>query len=362
MTKFHEPAMRRYLNDIGRHPLMTADEEIRCGKLVQEAQMLQELERPLTSLELRLLKRAERAKKRFVEANLRMVVTIAKKYASPHLQSTELLDLIQEGSLGLMRAVELYDPTRGYKFSTYAYWWIRQAMTRALGQKDPIIRLPHAVVDKILRMKKTVREETQRLGRAPTRKELAEKLDLSVDELDELRAKSLPAMSLDYKVGNDEQNSLIDVIADPNSLELWDEDMQLEIALNQDLLRSSLLRLKDREQELICRRYGLNGFTPTTLTKIADGWGVSRERVRQLLTKAQNVLKLQMRIQLQAANHIGMPTAQAVPAKELVASPDEFAPLGVLVPEHLPMKQRQALWSAPVPQHAKQPCAVSTAA
>lgn len=354
--------MRRYLNDIGRHTLMSAEEEIRCGKLVQDALALQQLERPLTTTEQRLIKRAERAKKRFVEANLRMVVTIAKKYASPHLQSTELLDLVQEGSLGLMRAVELYDPTRGYKFSTYAYWWIRQAMTRALGQKDPMIRLPHAVVDKVLKMKKIVRQESQRLGRAPSRHELAEQLKMTVEELDELTAKAQPAVSLDFKIGDDEQNSLLDHIADPHSYDLWDETMQLEIALQRDVIHTSLAKLNERDQELISRRFGLNGFEPTTLEAIAKGWGVSRERVRQLLTRAQRVLRLQMLNQFQAANRIGTATTQSGVEKVRSGVPLAQQPVGMLVPEDLPMAQRQALWSAPIQPHATQPYAKSTAA
>lgn len=354
--------MRRYLNEIGRHPLMTADEEIRCGKLVQEAMALQALERPLTSPEQRLIKRAERAKKRFVEANLRMVVTIAKKYASPHLQSIELLDLVQEGSMGLMRAVELYDPTRGYKFSTYAYWWIRQAMTRALGQKDPMIRLPHAVVDKVLKMKKIVRQESQRLGRAPSRQELAEQLNMSVEELDELTAKALPAISLDYKIGDEDQSSILDNIADPHSYDLWDETMQLEIALQKDIIHTSLAKLNERERELICKRFGLNGFEPTTLEAIGKEWGISRERVRQLLSRAQRVLMIQMRTQFEAANRIGTTTAQTGPITAPSVGKQAPQLLGMLVPEDLPMPQRKALWSAPIPQHAKPPCAISTAA
>lgn len=363
MIPFNQPAVRRYLNDIGRHPLMTPAEEIACGKLVQEANALLELDRQLTPSERKILKRAERAKKRFIEANLRMVVSIAKKYANSYLQSLELLDLVQEGSMGLMRAVDMYDPTRGYKFSTYAYWWIRQAMTRALGQKEPMIRLPHSMVDNILKMKKVVREQSQKLGRMPSKTEIAAILNVTEQQLEELVGRSLPVVSLNLTCGNDDENSLLDIIADPESLISWDEAFYLQVGLRHDSLNQSLMRLNDRDRDLICMRYGLMGHEQTTLTKIGERQGVSRERIRQLLTKAENKLKIEMNRELTKAKliHAGETPNEADEALSCDASVNDDS-LPPALPETLPMQDRQALWRAPVRQHAARPCAKLTAA
>lgn len=363
MIPFNQPAVRRYLNDIGRHPLMTPAEEIECGKLVQEALALQQLDRALTTRERNVVKRAERARKRFVEANLRMVVTIAKRYAGQNLQSIELLDLVQEGSMGLMRAVEMFDPTRGYKFSTYAYWWIRQAMTRAIGQKDPMIRMPHAIVDKVVNMKRVVREESQKLGRAPTKDEIAAILDISLAQLDELVARSLPAVSLNLTCGSDDENTLLDIIADPASAGEWEEALQLELALRQDILRNSLMRLSDRDRELLCMRYGLMGYEPTTYGKMGEAQGVSRERIRQLITQAHNRLKVEMDRELVASARIGTVAKPAALAKESFRTvPAPLPGLPPLLPETLPMQNRQQVWNAPVPRRGSQPSAKLTAA
>ena len=363
MIPFNQPAVRRYLNDIGRHPLMTPSEEIECGKLVQQAMALQQLDRALTKQERNVVRRAERARKRFVEANLRMVVTIAKRYAAQNLQSIELLDLVQEGSLGLMRAVEMYDPTRGYKFSTYAYWWIRQAMTRAVGQKDPMIRMPHAIVDKVVHMKRVVREESQRLGRAPTKDEIANALQISVTQLDDLVTRSLPAVSLDLRCGEDDDNSLLNIIADPYSLDLWDEALQFEIAMRRTALHNSLLRLNERDRELLCMRYGLQGYEPTTYGKIGELQGVSRERIRQLLTQASNRLRIEINRELAAAAQIGTVAKPTAPAKESLRRVHATSPaLPPALPETLPVRDRQQLWRSPTPRRGSRPSAKLTAA
>lgn len=285
-------AMGRYLDEIGKHPLMTPAEEIEQGKLVREAVALAALERPLTPKERMAVRRGERAKRRFVEANLRLVVSAAKRYYGMNLKFHDLLDLVQEGSIGLMRATEMFDPARGYKFSTYAYWWIRQAMTRSISQKERLIRLPGSVADKAQQLSRTMRDESIRLGRPPTREELAVALDIKREELETLMLRGAPVLSLDAVLTDDDSSStLISVVADPVSLERDDDDIRLQIALNSPTLAECLARLEERERYAIVRHFGLDGAAPDTMMEISKVFGLSRERVRQIVTKAQLKLR-----------------------------------------------------------------------
>ena len=235
--------MDSYLNEIARYPLMTPEEEIRLGKLVQQMVKLKQLERELTPEERQLVRRGERAKRRFIEANLRLVVYIAKRYAARQPINMDILDLVQEGSVGLMRAVEMYDPNRGYKFSTYSYWWCRQAMSRALQVQERLIRRPHTVIDLAGKLPKVITEESQRLGRTPTTKELAAKLKVKASEIELLVERGRAVLSLDNVCSNNDNKAIVEIIADPNSLNKDMADDALELEMQTPVLELGLSTL-----------------------------------------------------------------------------------------------------------------------
>lgn len=364
MIKNHEsPAISRYLEDIARHPLMTAAEEIQLGKVVQEAIALESLGRPLTKAEQRLCKRGERAKKRFIEANLRLVVSLAKKYASRNLAFIELMDLVQEGSIGLMRAVEMFDPSRGYKFSTYSYWWIRQAMSRAIAQKERILKVPCSIVDKINKINKVSRQESQRLGRMPNRAELAAALETTEAELDLMLERGSPMLSLDAVRKESDTVTLLDQIADPASLDRSEEEMLLELSINSSTLQLCMEKLEDKEQHLLRLRFGFDGKQRATYTEVGQELGVSRERARQIITKAS--IKLKVYLRQAGLDPAGSPRGltQNAPAKALpVVKPVMSNNAGRLVPEQLALSARQAVWTSPARRRSQSPSELSTVA
>ncbi len=258
-------SLRLYLRSIGRVDLLTADEEIGLAKRIERGDM--------------------RAKRHMVEANLRLVVSIAKGYLGRGLG---FLDLIQEGSLGLIRAVEKFDYRRGYKFSTYATWWIRQAVTRAIADKARTIRIPVHMVEKLNRVTHVERQLVQRLGREPEPAEIAAELRCSVrDVRDILRVAQMP-VSLEKPIGDDEESELGDFVADETAespLESATESM-----LRQDI-RRALKVLPEREREVIELRFGLTGSEPMTLEEVGRAFGVTRERIRQIETNTLKKLK-----------------------------------------------------------------------
>lgn len=285
--------LRAYLNNIGRHPLMTPAEEISCGKAIQAARELRELDRPLTSQEQRIIKRGERAKQRFITGNLRLVVSVAKRYT--HLCDFMLMsDLIQEGSIGLMRATELFDPSRGYKFSTYCYWWIRQGITRAMNNQERSIRRPSSVCELGARMKKAVIAETVRLGRPPTRAELAAASRTSVAEIETYIERACNTTSLDAIISNTEETSFGQCVADPVSLEDDKFTDEFDIDFQGPVFKACLLRLSDVERISVEMRYGLDGKEPRTLKQIGEHVHLSRERVRQLIDRSMVKLRIDL--------------------------------------------------------------------
>ena len=287
--------VRSYLRDIGRVPLLTHEQEITLGRQVQDLMDIEALQTELesrdgdmpsadklaqasglTSLQLkRKLQHGRRAKERMVSANLRLVVSVAKKYTKRNM---ELLDLIQEGTIGLVRGVEKFDPTRGYKFSTYAYWWIRQGITRAIAEKSRTIRLPIHITEMLNKLKKGQRELSQELGRTPTVTELAEYVELPEDDVKDLMCRARQPVSLEMKVGDGDDTELLELLAGDADL----PSDQVEDDCMKGDLRSLLGQLPHLQEQVLRMRYGMDGEDPMSLTGIGRILGMSRDRVRNL--------------------------------------------------------------------------------
>jgi len=282
-----------YLSTIGRVPLLTAAEEIELAHHVQAGKRLLEVDAAeRTPKHKRQLRMAQRARDRMMAANLRLVVSVAKKYQN---QGLELLDLVQEGAIGLERAVDKFDPAMGYKFSTYAYWWIRQGMTRAIDNSARTIRLPIHISEKLSKMRRISRELSHRLGRQPNRLELSHAMDMRPEELEELITQSAPCASLDaHARGDEDRSTLGELIADPASNQHMDS---MDRHLQKEHLGAWMAQLNEREQKIIKLRFGLEGAEPLTLAEIGRLINVSRERVRQLESKAIMKLRLMSNVQ-----------------------------------------------------------------
>lgn len=285
--------VRLYLQDIGRVDLLTQEQELTLARLVQRREQLLREGDPdkdepgkdeLADKERRLtLHRGKRAKERMIQANLRLVVSVAKKYQR---RGMDLLDLVQEGTLGLERAVERFDPTRGFRFSTYAYWWIRQGITRALASQSRTIRLPVHITEKLNRIKRAQRELSARLGRLPCVAEIAQELNLSEALIRETLLQLPKPVSLEARVGKEHDMQLGDLLEDGHGTP--EQELARE-QLHNDL-EALLEDLSSREAEVIRQRFGLVDDTPRSLTEIGAAMQLSRERVRQIESRA--LLKL----------------------------------------------------------------------
>jgi RNA polymerase nonessential primary-like sigma factor len=284
--------VRVYLNGIGRTALLTAAQEVELAKGIEAGVFAQhmlesdDMVEGSSQAELRALVRdGHRAKNHLLEANLRLVVSLAKRYTG---RGMPLLDLIQEGNLGLIRAVEKFDYTKGFKFSTYATWWIRQAITRGMADQGRTIRLPVHLVEQVNKLSRIKRDLHQQLGREATHEELAREVGLTPEKVSDLLDHARDPVSLDMPVGSEEDAPLGDFIEDG---EATDAESAVISGLLHDDLRRVLATLDDREQSVIRLRYGLDDGQPHTLDQIGKRFGLSRERVRQIEREVMSKLR-----------------------------------------------------------------------
>lgn len=288
--------VRMYLKEIGKIPLINQQEEVRLAKLVETGKAAKEqielYHEGELDLELDDLKQLEElvldgedAKNALVEANYRLVVSIAKKYTNRGLL---FLDLIQEGNMGLIRAVDKFDYEKGFKFSTYATWWIRQAITRAVADQARTIRIPVHMVETINKMARITRQLTQDLGREPTPDEIGEKMDMTGEKIQNIQRISREPISLESTVGEEEDSSLGDFISDGSTLNPHESMLQdMTIQALDEILET----LTDREEKVLRLRYGLFDGKTYTLEEVGREFGVTRERIRQIEAKAMRKLK-----------------------------------------------------------------------
>jgi len=284
--------VRMYLKEIGKVALLTAQDEVDLSKKMADGEMARDrltsgekLSETQVREQLALQRRGEGAKRHLVEANLRLVVSIAKRYVG---RGMAFLDLIQEGNLGLIRAVEKFDYTKGFKFSTYATWWIRQAITRAIADQARTIRIPVHMVETINKLVRIQRQLLQDLGREPTAEEIAQQMELTAERVREIQKISQEPVSLETPVGEEEDSHLGDFIEDAEAV------VPLERAsfrLLQEQLEMVLHTLSEREKEVIRLRFGLVDGQPRTLEEVGKKFGVTRERIRQIESKTLSKLR-----------------------------------------------------------------------
>ncbi|MBF2007288.1 RpoD/SigA family RNA polymerase sigma factor [Chlorogloeopsis fritschii PCC 9212] len=302
----YDDAVGAFFKEMARYPLLKPDEEV---ELARRVRFLEEVNELYASLEKKLghqptkeniathleitekqlehrLYQGRVAKRKMIRSNLRLVVSIAKRYLN---RGVPFLDLIQEGAMGLNRATEKFDPDKGYKFSTYAYWWIRQAITRAIANDARTIRLPIHIVEKLNKLKKAQRELKQRLGRNPSEAEMAEALEIPAQQLRQLQQLRRQALSLNHRVGKEEDTELMDLLED-------EDNQSPEAKMNESMMRQEIWEvlgdvLTPREKDVISLRYGLTTSEPCTLEEVGNMFNLSRERVRQIQSKAMRKLR-----------------------------------------------------------------------
>jgi RNA polymerase primary sigma factor len=296
-------SVRAYLKQIGKVALLNAEEEVELAKRIEaglysaeRTRKAEEENEKLTTQMRRdlrwIIRDGERAKNHLLEANLRLVVSLAKRYTG---RGMAFLDLIQEGNLGLIRAVEKFDYTKGYKFSTYATWWIRQAITRAMADQARTIRIPVHMVEVINKLGRIQRELLQDLGREPTPEELAKEMDITPEKVLEIQQYAREPISLDQTIGDEGDSQLGDFIEDSEAVVAVDA---VSFTLLQDQLQSVLATLSEREAGVVRLRFGLTDGQPRTLDEIGQVYGVTRERIRQIESKTMSKLRHPSRSQV----------------------------------------------------------------
>ena len=282
-------SLKDYLNEIARYPLLTVDQEIQYGRRIAKMRELQQLERELTTEEKRLVRSGQRARERFIQCNLQLVVHVAKKYEARRRKSLEIMDLIQEGNIGLARAVELFDYSRGYNFSTYAYWWIKKGIQRALSQNDSMIRLPTGLHDLLTKIAKVHTELGHQFCRTPTLREIADRVGIDINVIYDAMQRSYAVCSLDVVPSTSDSVSLIDMIADPQSTVNYDElSISHQAQQMMDLMDKYL---DDRSKFVIVNR---RLQKPVSWRELESATGVSGARLQQIERVAMLRLKLML--------------------------------------------------------------------
>lgn len=291
LSSIAEDTLRIYLAEAGRAALLTAAEEVELAQAIEAGR---QAERELQTSELsrdqrahleHLKRQGEQARRRLVEANLRLVVSIARKYVGRGLT---LLDLIQEGNIGLMRAIEKFDWRRGFKLSTYATWWIRQAISRAVADQSRAIRLPVHLLESLGQINQAERRLTMELGRPPTDQEIAQAIDLPLDRVEAIRRSAQPPASLDRAMGDEEGSSLGDLVPDDRQASPF---AITSVNLLREAIQDAIGQLSQRERDVLRLRYGLDDGQPRTLEEVGRELGVTRERIRQIEAHAIRKLR-----------------------------------------------------------------------
>lgn len=286
----YNSSVQSYLNEIGKTPLLTPEQELMYGRSVQalrEVKALEDAGEVLSPQQKRVVKRGLQARDRMIRANLRLVVNIAKKYVQ-RVTHLSLLDLIQEGSMGLVRGVEMYDPCRGYRFSTYAYWWIRQGITRAINMREGDIRMPHQLAESFPRINKVVNELSHKLMREPTRAEVAKVLEMKESDLADMLQRRFRCASLEAQVRDG--SPLLELLMDPNEVDSYEK-----LEDDYTFLDQALFTLTERERQVISLLHGLNQEEALGTRKVGEIVGVSRGQVQQIEKRSLRKMMVYMR-------------------------------------------------------------------
>jgi RNA polymerase primary sigma factor len=285
-------SFKSYLNEIARYPLLTVDQEIQYGRRIAAMRELRGIDRPLTPAEQRVMRSGLRARERFMQCNLQLVVHVAKKYENRKRKSLEIMDLVQEGNIGLARAVELFDYSRGYKFSTYAYWWIKQGIQRAISQSDAMIRLPTGLHDLLTKVARTTSNLGQRLGRMPSMQEVADDMAINLSAIHDAIRRSYAVCSLDAISANNDTASILDMIADAppsNYHVISDQAAEMMELMDMYLDERSAYVIKSRRLQKPMSWPELEAATGMTTSQLQRFEKTGMFRLRMMLTKGNEL-------------------------------------------------------------------------
>jgi RNA polymerase primary sigma factor len=285
-------SFKSYLNEIARYPLLSVDQELLFGRRIAAMRELRDIDRPLTPAEQRVMRSGLRARERFMQCNLQLVVHVAKKYENRNRKSLEIMDLVQEGNIGLARAVELFDYSRGYKFSTYAYWWIKQGIQRAISQSDAMIRLPTGLHDLLTKVARTTSDLGQRLGRMPSMQEVADDMAINLSAIHDAIRRSYAVCSLDAISANNDTASILDMIADAppsNYHVISDQAAEMMELMDMYLDKRSAYVIRSRRLQKPMTWPELEAATGMTASQLQRLEKAGMFRLRMMLTKGKEL-------------------------------------------------------------------------